>query len=116
MSANNGPQVESPLDSVATTIGAFGPGFDTPPPTFEEPTPAPTSRRAAGHSPMDFAIVATGVAGFAVSFFNFYGVTSTNGQIRLAESAWHGWYGWIAAVLLLVTAAATSARIAGGTS
>jgi NitT/TauT family transport system permease protein len=81
-------------------------------PTLEKKDPTGGARTARTRNLMDFLIIATGVAGFAVSFFDFYGVGSTNGQVHLTENAWHGWSGWIAAVLLLVSAVATGARVA----
>ena len=63
-------------------------------------------------SPMDFVIVLLGLAGFATTFFDFYTAGSADGSKHFVENGWHGWCGWLAAVLLLIAALSTAARIA----
>lgn len=64
-------------------------------------------------NPADFLILLLGVAGFALTFLNFYTATNGSGSFHVENSAWHGFCGWLAGVLLLVSAIATALRIAG---
>ncbi|WP_125567915.1 ABC transporter permease [Nocardioides baekrokdamisoli] len=70
-----------------------------------------TRSSASARSPIDFVIALLGLAGFALSFFDYYTATTPTG-VRFVNNAWHGWWGWLAAVLLLVAALAAAARIA----